>query len=381
MNWLTKNTNRLALVGLLIVSAGALRGCHYNEPLFPVLGYEDNDQNCTDRYDNDHDGLYDCEDPDCILSSTVCGEHVPLVPQNVPEDNLLLCHDFVDNDDNGQYDCGDRKCQAIMENCCTREFTDERCSDGKDNDQNGFVDCEDHGCSKGLFVSVCEEDTEERCSDGKDNDNDDVSDCADDDCALMQVCTEFDCTDGIDNDGNGKTDCDDILCAGKAPCLGEKITLCQHGKLGGPQKELTSACIEPDGKCTNKDPKNPDKKFKACGLNNNGIQQSECTTDGVWGEFEACDDPNEDVDSNKDGVCVNGTVKSSICGEKNNGLATTLCQNGQWGAEGVCDDTAECTNDDERIVACGLQNNGTQKSVCTDGVCTDGVCTDGVWGE
>ena len=85
--------------------------------------------------------------------------------------------------------------------------------------------------------------------------------------------------------------------------------------------------------------------------------KTEIYKEGVWGEFEPC--------NNLD-VCVNGTAKLSECGDEKTGLATTLCQNGQWGAEGVCDDTAECTNDDERIVACGLNNNGTQESVCTD---------------
>mgnify|MGYP001364310499 CR=1 FL=1 len=213
--------------------------------------------------DNDGDGLIDCEDPDCFLFSTLCGESVPRIPYEESENPfaifeqstgnrgqnirdgvaayradgndvyhlLKVCHDFIDNDDDGQFDCGDSDCQNIKENCCSREFTDERCSDGIDNDQNGFTDCGDWTCSRGAYVTVCDETTEKTCSDGIDNDGDGLFDCRDDDCQGLPVCAEGNCTDSVDNDGDGTIDCFDSDCAGTPGCVGpeESLEACQDG--------------------------------------------------------------------------------------------------------------------------------------------------------
>ena len=200
-------------------------GCQYELPSRPVLGYEFDDAACSDGVDNDQDQLTDCEDPDCLVGSTHCGEQVPVIPDGRPERGLL-CRDQIDNDENGQFDCGDPACREQLENCCVLEFSDEACSDGIDNDQNGFADCEDFSCRQGIFVTVCFEGDRATCSDGRDNDGDGDIDCADSSCSREPTCSDAcegleegaedtlaRCTDGCDNDGNGYTDCDDRSCA------------------------------------------------------------------------------------------------------------------------------------------------------------------------
>ena len=131
---------------IALVSLAALVGCSSAEPTSPPMGYEMGDQDCEDQIDNDQDGMTDCQDPDCLVSSVHCGERVPLVSYLEPEGSPGTCDDQVDNDDNGQFDCGDAACQLMLESCCLGEVTDASCSDGVDNDGNGYTDCEDRGC-------------------------------------------------------------------------------------------------------------------------------------------------------------------------------------------------------------------------------------------
>ena len=217
-----------ALTALPLLTVAFL-SCNYTSPSRPVFGYENNDQACSDGIDNDNDGLIDCEDPDCIWHSSQCGEIVPPYPPNpVKENTVELCHDGIDNDGNGQFDCGDANCKAILENCCSNEFTNALCSDGIDNDQNGFTDCQDFSCSHGMYVTVCKgsqqvtpENTPALCRDGIDNDGNGKTDCRDPSCASLDVCkgdgspedTLAKCSDGIDNDGNGYIDCADYSCS------------------------------------------------------------------------------------------------------------------------------------------------------------------------
>ena len=52
---------------------------------------------CGDTFDNDEDGLADCEDPDCFEACTS------------PED----CGDGLDNDGDGVEDCEDTDCEGV----------------------------------------------------------------------------------------------------------------------------------------------------------------------------------------------------------------------------------------------------------------------------
>jgi hypothetical protein len=67
---------------VMLVSA-----CSYNTAPGAPLGYEVDDDACSDGRDNDRDGLVDCDDNDCLYRSTVCGEVVPIFPQHQPEDS------------------------------------------------------------------------------------------------------------------------------------------------------------------------------------------------------------------------------------------------------------------------------------------------------
>ncbi|MBX3181733.1 MAG: hypothetical protein KIT72_12285 [Polyangiaceae bacterium] len=218
--------------------------CSFERPLTTNFGYEVGDQDCSDGIDNDYDQLIDCQDPDCVFTSTWCGELIPDVPPDrVPESTFELCTDGIDNDDDGTFDCGDRGCQAIRELCCSLEWDDASCSDGIDNDGNNFADCADFSCRNSPFVTVCRaprsgpekcatgddcfgpENTFERCFDGKDNDGNGYADCADfscsqsgppsvvAECAARAENTIEKCSDGIDNDGNGFADCADFSCS------------------------------------------------------------------------------------------------------------------------------------------------------------------------
>ena len=123
----TERTKPLRRTALSLLVCAGLADC-WNPPAQPVLGYESNDEACTDSNDNDRDGLVDCEDDDCLQFSAVCGERIPVLPSRTPEDGFLACSDGVDNDGDGQFDCGDRGCQTIMELCCAREFDNASCS-------------------------------------------------------------------------------------------------------------------------------------------------------------------------------------------------------------------------------------------------------------
>jgi len=237
-------------------ASGFLVACEYNDPT-PRFGYEFEDDYCSNSIDDDYDGLIDCEDPDCVFTSSQCGENVPLGPDGqVLENTFELCSDGIDNDFNGQFDCGDPKCSGIQELCCTKEFTDERCSDGIDNDGNNFADCGDFQCRNGIFVGVCRgtsgggaplrdceetaagcgvpEASLEACSDRADNDGNGFGDCQDFSCQVSAftnpdpmgdpipntVCelnVEL-CADGLDNDGNGFADCQDRTCDDAPNC-------------------------------------------------------------------------------------------------------------------------------------------------------------------
>jgi hypothetical protein len=203
----------LSSLGLPLVAAWGLAVACYEEPLFPLLGYETDDVACSDDIDNDGDCLVDCEDSDCLELSTLCGEVIPEVSVDDPEDpavacleveladgttqldctgNLQICRDFVDNDIDGQFDCGDRGCQDVLETGCLREVTNELCSDGRDNDQNGFQDCEDFGCLRSPLVDVCGE-----------------GELVREDGELVLRGDGTSCADGVDGDRDGKVDCED----------------------------------------------------------------------------------------------------------------------------------------------------------------------------
>lgn len=147
------------------------------------------ESDCTDREDDDGDGLTDCADADCF-DADVC--HAGGSEERSPQ----ACSDHVDNDGDGATDCDDQDCQQAGITYCegswgqgqmassgqgaqyldaipelgegmsvedlvgrgddaNGERTDEVCSDGIDNDEDGRIDCADFGCRFDPQVTVC----------------------------------------------------------------------------------------------------------------------------------------------------------------------------------------------------------------------------------
>lgn len=185
----------VALVGLAALS---LAGCREDpiEPAWMVTEglrgtAEDLATRCSDGEDNDLDGLFDCDDPDCAAA----------------------------------YHCAARGPEPLGDDPA-------RCFDGVDNDEDGFVDCRDFSCLREGFCRTAERGDEasvEGCTDGLDNDWDDAIDCEDVDCMTLvgaDICEASDssCSDGVDNDKDGFVDCADWSCSQPEP--GIIITVC-----------------------------------------------------------------------------------------------------------------------------------------------------------
>jgi hypothetical protein len=154
---------------------------------------------CGDRFDNDNNGLTDCDDPACS-GTAACSPP------------LEICGDDRDNDSNGLKDCSDPACLGTA-SCPTPVV--EICGDGIDNNGDELADCADPACSA---LALC---LPEDCSDAVDNNGDGLVDCADPTCAETSKCipppVEI-CSDGLDNDGNGRVDCADAKCASHPAC-------------------------------------------------------------------------------------------------------------------------------------------------------------------
>ncbi len=207
---------------------------------------------CSDGADNDLDGLYDCLDPDCALSSDCsAGDDDDL---GGDDDDIsgdddtsgddddgaveLNCADGIDNDGDGFVDCGDVDCYD--DEACGGSGDDDdgsgelNCADGMDNDSDGLVDCADPDCAGDPACSGPGDDDDTTvqefdCANGLDDDSDSLTDCADPDCAADDACgpgddddsspaTEFDCGNGVDDDGDGPVDCLDSDCSGDPLC-------------------------------------------------------------------------------------------------------------------------------------------------------------------
>ncbi|MEE2961717.1 MAG: hypothetical protein VYA34_13310 [Myxococcota bacterium] len=128
--------------------------------------------NCSDRSDDDADGMVDCADADC-MKTEACK------PDGEAENTDLRCSDWIDNDGNGYTDCDDFLCQGPTIKVCKGswdggapvkadasiqsapaqdndgERNDLLCSDGIDNDFDGLVDCADPGCANSPEVAIC----------------------------------------------------------------------------------------------------------------------------------------------------------------------------------------------------------------------------------
>ncbi len=212
-------------------------------------GYNPQPTWCFDGIDNDLDGIFDCDDPDCY------GVYNPATGKTCEQtefDQALYtlglsdhyCNDVFDNDERAgdnvlntypplKMDCDDQDCHQQFGNCgpcpSIENTTWNSCFDGIDNDHDGNIDCADTDCNNMLknrqgftCTQTISENTTFYCSDSVDNDNDGNTDCRDGNCnnvifrADGKVCNyeavEATCNDNIDNDLDGKIDCYDEDC-------------------------------------------------------------------------------------------------------------------------------------------------------------------------
>ena len=191
-------TQTCVALGLMMLFAVALPACDSDSTGSEI---------CSNRVDDDGDGVVDCVDSDC-RDSEICRAN--------PE----FCSDGLDNDLDGDVDCVDS-------DCASSPMCGEDCGNGVDDDGNDLADCEDPQC-KGIDPACGEV-----CGDGVDNDNDGDTDCADSDCEdVVPPCGDnplvdgtvcaygedpehtCECADGIDNDEDGYTDTADLHCSG-----------------------------------------------------------------------------------------------------------------------------------------------------------------------
>lgn len=166
----------------------------------PTPGQETQETNCGDGIDNDCDGFFNCDDPDCsedpACASAVCDPGPPPETQDCSTGESGICSEGTQTCqlDRTWGDCV-RNNNPTIEVCDDVGELDEDC-DG-DSNCNDIDDCADDP----ICISACviTEDPEETCNDGVDNNCEDGIDCADPDCTLDPACDCLQLT--CDNDG------------------------------------------------------------------------------------------------------------------------------------------------------------------------------------
>jgi hypothetical protein len=187
---------------------------------------------CFDGVNNDCDPEgADCADPDCRMSTDA----------GATASNEADCTDRLDNDCDGLVDCTDTDCRAVLA-CCEstagQETRETSCNDGANNDcDTQGADCYDDDCAQD--ANCCRpvaggERTMVLCTDRRDNDCDGLVDCDDPQCIGVRTCcianlaankqtlqsTETSCIDSYDNDCDGAPNCKDVDCDGYKGCGG-----------------------------------------------------------------------------------------------------------------------------------------------------------------
>jgi hypothetical protein len=196
----------------LIVLAAAAITWSCQQPI--VEGQNAGD--CSDRADNDLDGLFDCDDETC-RGSPVCEGDGDDDTSPVGDDDTAPVGDDdtsgapgdddtggspYGDDDTGGGGTGGAGESGIN---CSPSFCP-NCEDGVDNDSDGAIDCDDSDCSKWCGQGSGPPGGGDDDSEGG---GDEVGEGYGPDCTETS-CPE--CSDGYDNDEDGDTDCEDPGC-------------------------------------------------------------------------------------------------------------------------------------------------------------------------
>jgi len=198
------------LLPLLLLLLGSCGTSH-------VEGYAPGE--CSDRADNDGNGLYDCDDPSCTGAPDCLGD----------DDDSSGDDDDAAGDDDGS---GDDDTATGDDDDDTGPAGHEDCSNGIDDDGDGVLDCKDSDCECdpdcGGSGGNSEVGTDNLgCGDGLDGDCDGLFDCEDHDCKGSPLCP--------DEPGGGEEYppcCDTMSCADNdGDCINNPAYACQQPGL------------------------------------------------------------------------------------------------------------------------------------------------------
>ncbi len=184
---------------------------------------EASETSCTDGFDNDCDGLIDCQDPNCAGRTCKFGFNCDGAARTctVPTTTCATC---------GPAACYGVTCDTDGHTCTTPAAGSastcsdcpggavEICNDGVDNNCNGLVDCAEGNCqpTANNFGAVCDP-VGNTCAVDIPPGSSTCRTCSGNGGTVET--TEVSCGDGADNDCNGLADCQDPACAGSsAPC-------------------------------------------------------------------------------------------------------------------------------------------------------------------
>ncbi|MEA3249688.1 MAG: hypothetical protein U9Q03_05035 [Patescibacteria group bacterium] len=348
---------------------------------------EDPEVTCTDGFDNDGDGLTDCQDDSC---DGLPGRLAPLANcQFENEWGAATCGDTFDNDGDGLIDCVDnvsanpvgnpaRTCwKQVAYGCLDSEAG--FCADGVDNDEDSPFDsawdanpltgrdCSDYDCAGDPACPSQEHrdaaggDADLQCFNTLDDDLDGLFNCADPDCVGMDngvlICyeKEFDiveryqkCANSFDDDGDSDTDCADGDCGSQfgncGPCPSREDVV--YGSCADSQdndNDGDTDCVDPD-----------------CQVGGPGPDASL----GYLGHAARCGATENSADMCQDLF-------------DNDGDGDTDC------ADGDCAGFAQCSASENTLVMCGdvYDNDGDGLIDCVDPDCWGvvGACAAKSW--
>jgi MYXO-CTERM domain-containing protein len=199
-----------------------------------------------------------------------------------------------------------------------RPPSEPNCADGLDEDQDGLTDCDDPDCADDPDCS-----TSESCTNGVDDDGDGDVDCDDSDCQSASVCNQNEvCDNGSDDDGDGLIDCDDSDCDSASVC--DNVEICTNGTDDDGDGDVDCA----DSDCSSAQVCNGNEDcFNEVDDDGDGLvdcQDPECATAQHCSAVEICDNGSDDDGDGRidcaDADC-NGLSGCQPAGEEDSGCS------------------------------------------------------------